>query len=187
VEAVAPFGLLFTFAARGDEATLVLHRENRALEGGPSAAVLEAVTGVPLGPSDLRLALTGCAASPDVQGVRQLGAEWRLVPDGERVLYLRREPPSAPWRVAAVVTRDARGRAWRAEYSEFDEGLPVAIRLAGDDGRRFDLRLALSQVDVNLPLGPEVFVARVPPSAVPISLEELRAEGPLAADSAGDR
>jgi len=50
--------------------------------------------------------------------------------------------------------------------------LPRAIHFAG--GQRFDLSLALSQVSLNEPLGPEVFRVQIPPSAAPITLEELR-------------
>jgi hypothetical protein len=188
LEAVAPFGLLFTFVARGDVATLVLHRDGRALERGPSEAVLEAVAGVPLGPADLRLALTGCAADPDTRAVRRLADEWRVVPDGARLVYVRREPPE-PWRVVAVVVSEPGGSGWRAEYRDFSGGLPRSIRLVDGDARRFDLRLTLSQVDLNVPLGPEVFEVQIPPSTTPISIEELREQGPLAAgaSAAGDR
>jgi len=188
LEAVAPFGLLFTFVARGDEATLVLHRDGRVLERGPSEAVLEAVTGVPLGPADLRIALTGCARDPDAQAARRLGDEWRVMPDGARLVYVRREAPG-PWRIAAVVVREPGAPEWRAEYRDFSGDLPGSIRLVSGDQRRFDLRLVLSQVDLNVPLGPEVFEVRIPPSTRPISIEELREQGPLAAfaPAAGDR
>jgi hypothetical protein len=64
LEAVGPFArLLFTFVAQGDEATLVLNQDNRVLERGRPEAVLEALTGVPIGPAMLREALTGCSST----------------------------------------------------------------------------------------------------------------------------
>ena len=42
---------------------------------------------------------------------------------------------------------------------------------------RFDLRSALSQVEMNAPLGPDVFEVKVPPSAQPITLDELQRSG----------
>src|SRR5215472_18289159 len=49
LEAVAPFGApLFIFVARDDEATLLLPRDDRVLERGRPADVLQAATGVPL-------------------------------------------------------------------------------------------------------------------------------------------
>ena len=54
LEAVAPFGQpLFIFVATGDDATLLLPRDERVLEHGRPDAVLEAVAGVPLGAADL--------------------------------------------------------------------------------------------------------------------------------------
>jgi hypothetical protein len=67
---------------------------------------------------------------------------------------------------------------WRAEYRDFHNDLPRAIRLTSPDGRRFDLRLSLSQVEVNPALGADTFGVRVPRSAAPITLEELRHSRP---------
>jgi len=44
----------------------------------------------------------------------------------------------------------------------------------------FDLQLALSQVNVNVPLGADTFRVRVPDSARRITIDELRQSGPLA-------
>ncbi len=46
--------------------------------------------------------------------------------------------------------------------------------------RRFDLRLALSQVEINGTLDPATFRVQVPAGAAPMTLEELRQAGPLA-------
>ncbi len=60
LDAAAPFGAsLFIYAARDGDATLLLPRDRRALAHGDPAAVLEAVTGVPLDAADLRRVLTG--------------------------------------------------------------------------------------------------------------------------------
>jgi hypothetical protein len=181
IEAVAPFGQpLFIFVSRGDDATLLLPRDNRALEHGPSASVLEAVAGVPLDAADLRLALTGCA-SPRADGgrARQVGADWRIVPDGPSDVYVRREGSTGTWQIVATVHRPPNnasqvGDDWRAEYGDFQNGLPRTVRFRSADGKRFDLRLALSQVDVNAPLDADVFEVEIPRGADPISLDELR-------------
>jgi hypothetical protein len=49
---------------------------------------------------------------------------------------------------------------------------------AGPSG--FDLQLVLSQVETDVPLGPEVFRVQIPASTDPITLEELKQGGPLA-------
>ena len=174
LEAAAPFGApLFIFVARGADATLLLPRDDRVLQHGQSEQVLDAVAGVPLDPAGLRAALTGCAQAPDVGGARAIGEDWRVVPDGRGEVYLHRDPHGAPWRVVAATHGD-----WRAEYRDFRNELPQSIRLRSADGRRFDLRLALSQVDVNAGLGADAFTVRVPSSAAPITLDEIRHSRP---------
>lgn len=178
IDAPAPFGAsAFIFAAVGDTSTLLLPRDRRMLERGRPADVLEAVTGVALSPQELRDVLTGCVSGVDGGAARQVGDHWRVI---DRRIYLRREQDAAPWRVVAVVHRDAGRPAWRSEYADFVNDLPQTIHLASDDKTRFDLQLALSQVELNAPLGDEVFHPPVPAGYQPITLEQLRDVGPLA-------
>ena len=184
LEAAAPFGApMFIFVATGDDATLLLPHDGRVLEHGRPDAVLEAIAGLPLNAGDLRTALTGCPASPDAAAAKQLDAGWRMVPDGSNEVYLQRVPksPSPPasnaWRVVAIVFH-APLNDWRAEYREFENGLPRAVRFISNKSDRFDLRLALSQVDINMQLGPEVFRVQVPRDADPITIDELKRARP---------
>ena len=182
----APFGEpLFFFVSRGGDATLLLPRDRRVLEHGTPRDVLEAVTGIPLSAADLRSTLTGCASADPARGQRA-GDDWRIVPDGENELYLNRKPPAAEWRLVAVVHRDPSSE-WRAEYRDFQNGMPRTIRLVSRDARRFDLRLELSQVETNVPLGAEAFRVRVPAGTEPITLEDLRQNGPLGRSGANGR
>jgi hypothetical protein len=194
LEAVAPVGPpVFIFVASGGDATLLLPRDDRILEHGPPAAVLEAVAGVPLDAAELRAALTGCAQAPAHAQGRAMGPDWRRVPDGPTELYLQRDRQTSRWRLVATLhhapagspqTGDpsassgparAESRAdWRAEYRDFQNGVPQSVHLVSVDGKRFDLTLALSQVEANVPLGPEVFRVQIPRSATPITLDELR-------------
>jgi hypothetical protein len=180
LEAFAFSQQLFIFVARGGDATLYLPREGRALQHGRPDEVLEAVTGVPLDAAGLRLTLTGCAP-PSAGAVtgRQLGEDWRVVTERASDLYLRRESRAAPWRLVAAVQREPGRLQWRAEYREFENGLPRSIRLVSADRRRFDLHLVLSQVDINVPLEAAAFEVRIPPGTQPITVEELRDSGPL--------
>jgi outer membrane lipoprotein-sorting protein len=181
LDAAAPFGAsLFIYAARDRDATLLLPRDQRVLLQGDPAAVLEAVAGVPLDASELRHTLTGCAPDSDVTAGRQFGDSWRVVSLASGSAYLRRAPSNAQWRLVAVTREGAQGAGWRADYLNFEGDLPRTVHLVSlDAGRRFDLTLSLSQVEVNPQLGPEVFEVRVPPSASPITLDELRRAGPL--------
>jgi hypothetical protein len=178
LEAVAPVGQpLFIFVSRGAEAALLLPRDGRIVEHAPPAAVLEAVTGVPVDGAGLRHALTGCTPSAVGAGGKSLGPDWRLITVDGMDVYLQRDAKAARWQlVASVHHRGARSSSpdWRAEYRDFDAGLPRAVHLVSADGTRFDLSLTLSQVALNETLGPDVFRVEVPPSARPMSLEELQ-------------
>ena len=119
---------------------------------------------------------------------RQLGDDWRVVPDGAREVYLHREARRGAWRIVAVVNREADATTWRAEYRDFSvagaiAGLPQTVRLASVGSNRFDLRLALSQVDDQRDAGaPPCSRVQIPAGAVPITLAELkdvRPAGPL--------
>jgi len=181
LDAAAPFGAsLFIYAARDGEATLLLPRDRRVLEHGDPAAVLEAVTGVPLDAADLRRALTGCAPDDAAGNGRRFGSDWRTVTLGLGEAFVRRQG-AAPWRLVAVVHRADRGGGWRADYGDFAGDLPRTVRLTSLDGaRRFDLRLTLSQVEINPTLDAEVFTLKVPDSVSPITIDELRQSGPMA-------
>ena len=175
LEAVAPFGPpIFILVATDDDATLLLPREERVLQHGRSADVLDAAAGVPLSAADLRAVLTGCPPAVSRPEGRALGADWRLITDAAGdALYLHRAGAGQPWQLAA-----ASRRAWRVEYRDPLNGLPRAMRItsvaAADAGASFDLTLALSQVETNVPLGADVFRVDIPRAARPITLDELR-------------
>jgi hypothetical protein len=179
IEALAPIGQpVFFFVAVANDATLLLPRDSRVLEHGRPDAVLEAVAGVPLDAPALVAVITGCAVAPDAASARALGDTWRVASDGSDQVYFNREALSVPWRLVATVHR-APDAGWRAEYRNFQNGLPQSIRLVSAVAGRFDLQLALSQVDVNMPLSADVFRVQIPASARPITLEELKQSGPL--------
>ena len=179
LEAAAPFGApMFILVATGGDATLVLPHDGRVLEHAPPDAVLEALAGVPLDAGDLRLALTGCTKTADGAAAKARGDDWRVVADGQNEAFLHREPSQQSWHLVATVFHGSRGGDWRAEYREFQSGLPRSVRFVGAARDSFDLRLALSQVDVNTPLGPDVFRVQVPRDADPITVDELKRARP---------
>ena len=177
LEAVASIGQpLFFFVATNGNATIYLPRDQRVARGRPDA-LLEAVAGVPLDATSLRSVVTGCATMPNAAATQAMGDDWRVTTDGTDEIYLRRDQTTASWRLAATVRPGSRG--WRADYSNFQNGLPRAIRLVSTPAGRFDLQLDLSQVVLNTPLGADVFQVQVPPSAETIGVDELRRSGPL--------
>jgi hypothetical protein len=185
LEAVAPAGQPVFFLTNGigavqPGATLLLPRDNRVLERGRFGAVLEAVTGIPIDASLLFSVLTACVPSVDATGTA-LGEDWRRVAAGAFDVYVHREKDGS-WRLAAMLSGPNPGPGWRAEYGAFKDGLPRSIRLVSASPGAFDLQLALSQIELNPSLGDEVFRLQIPGSAKPITLDELKASGPLGAN-----
>lgn len=187
LDAVAPFGeSVFMFVAKDGRATLLLPRDDRALQDGVPAAVLEAVTGVRLDGASLRLALTGCTDTSEQAEIRSAGNRWRIQTAGARTQYFERDGRTGAWRMVAALHATADRPTWRAEYRDFLNGLPRTIRLVSPEPRRFDLRLTLSGVEINTPLPNEAFELRIPPGTGSITLEDLRRSGPLAAPGEAD-
>lgn len=182
LEGVAPFGPpAFILVSRADRTTLLLSREPAVLEAHAAAPVLEALVGVDLSPDDLRAALSGCVVPlPEARAGRAFDAATAAVDlAGGATAFLKRQPGGA-WRVFA-----ARRADWQIEYTWGGARLPDRVRLwrAGSvEAAPVDVSAALSQVDVNIDLGDEVFRVVVPQGARPMSVEDLRAAGPL-----GDR
>jgi hypothetical protein len=50
----------------------------------------------------------------------------------------------------------------------------VSLDANGKTGARFDLQLALTQVETDVPLDTSAFRLEIPSGAVPITLDELR-------------
>jgi hypothetical protein len=177
IEAVAPFGPpIFVLAAMGNDASILLPRDERVLEHADTSQLLGAVAGVPLNGSELNAVLTACPPIvAQAQGWEQ-GADWRVIadPGSGYELYLHRDRPSHAWRLVA-----ARHSALLVEYQDRVGGVPKAARVSNvsadkrDSGSTFDVTLTLSQVETNVTLGAEVFRIDVPRGAKTITLREL--------------
>ena len=175
-----PFGRpVFILIGRPTDATLVLPRDNRVLTDATADAIIEALTGVALRPDDLLAALSGCGlVSTDPANGRAYGQDWMAVDRGDTTDWLRRI--DGKWRRVATVRGPLEIR-----YEEFAPTHPSRIRIRtspSSSGASADVTLRVSDVDINVPLGPEVFRAEVPDDAVPMKLEELRRAIPRTAD-----
>jgi len=178
LEGVAPFGPpAFILAARAGEATLLLPRDNRVVRGAKAEDILGALTGVALAPADLQAVLTGCVvAMPRAIDGRLHSGGWASIDlDGGAVIYLRQE--SGMWQVRA-----ARRGDWRIEYPMWEGAFPSVVRLLSDaTAQRIDLTAQVSQREVNVDLDASAFALNVPAGARPLSVDELRENGPLGA------
>ena len=178
LEGVAPFGPpAFILAARGGEATLLLPRDERIVSGAKAEDILGALTGVALGAADLQAVLTGCiVATPRAVAGRLHSGGWASIDlEGGASIFLRQD--GTRWRVRA-----ARRGDWRLEYPLWQGDFPSTVRLQSDTtGSRIDLTAQISQLEVNVDVDASAFTLNVPAAARPLSIDELRENGPLGA------
>lgn len=181
IEAVAPFGQpMFILAARDGEGTLLLPRDREVLRGAPASAIVEALAGIPLSPSELRAVVTGCVSpSPSATGGQQY-------PDRALTAITLADGSIAFVQTADGATRivAARKSGLQIEYGEYQNGLPRRVHLRRTGEVEAIITLDLSQVETGVTLGPEAFTVDVPKDARPISLEQLRQAGPLGESAA---
>ena len=178
LEGVAPFGPpAFILVSRAESATLLLPRdEPRVLRGAPPEDILGALTGVALGPADLQAILTGCIVpSPQPVSARQHVNGWASIDlSGGTTLYLQ---PAAQnmWTLRAATRA-----GWRIEYPSWSGGFPQTVRLQSTQTDvNVDLTATLSQIETNKDLEGAAFTVDIPSDADPITLDDLRASGPL--------
>lgn len=175
LEGVAPFGPpAFILVTRGGDATLLLPRDERVVRGARADAILGALTGVSLAPADLQAILTGCVVpAPRATGGRVHANGWASIDlDGGAVVFLQRQGQT--WQLRA-----ARRSPWQVEYTTTGGALPSAVVLHADDPVRVDLNASIGQIETNVDLDAAAFTVTVPASAQPLSLDALRASGPL--------
>ncbi len=175
LEGVAPFGPpAFILVARGDDATLLLPRDQRVVRGARPEEILGALTGVSLAPADLQAILTGCVTpAPRPTAGRQHGKGWASIDlDGGATVFVQRQGQN--WRLRA-----ARRGPWQVEYTMATGPLPASVALHADMPVRVDLTAAIDQTETNVDLESAAFTVAVPPDAKPLSIDTLRANGPL--------
>lgn len=176
LEGVAPFGPpAFILAARGNMAILLLPRDDRVLKGERAEEILGALTGVTLAPADLQAILTGCVtASPKPLSGRMHDNGWASIElEGGARVFLQMQ--NSGWQLRA-----ARLEGWQLEYPAWQGRFPQTVRLQSDrPGANVDLAATLSQIESNVDLDMEAFTVRVPDTAQSLTLDELRAAGPL--------
>jgi hypothetical protein len=180
LEGLAPFGQpAFILVAREGRATLLLPRDRRVLHHDSAAAIVEALTGVAIGPDEMRQVVTGCVSESGPVGGRSFGGRWHAVDLADAsTLFLR--PADGAWRIEAGLRAGL-----TVEYGRFAGLRPERVRLrgapaqAGPQDATADLTLTISQVEINVTLDAAVFTVEVPSDAVPLTLQELRDAGPL--------
>ena len=173
--AVAPVGpAVFNLAGRADRATLTLPRERRVLVA-PAADIVEALIGLHLAPDDWLDVLSGCVTGkPPDTGVRINGVTILSLKAGAG--RLRLDQDGAAWRIVAGERSDL-----LVEYPQFDGRWPRVAKLTTRPGAAVSvlLNMAIGQIFVNTTIPKAAFEAPVSTGFQPMTLDELRAIGPL--------
>lgn len=170
---------LFDLAGGADPATLVLYREDRYTVG-PAMDILEALVGIRLGPERLLAILTGCVTRSDVV----IRAAWHddvlEVDTGDARVFLR-------WRDGRWQPRASFVDGLEVDFTRIVGGWPQEVNLQTGPGQspQASLRVILEDVQINVDLNPAAFDLAVPETAVFITLDELRARGPLREQGSG--
>lgn len=163
----------FVLGGTADKATLWLARDKRVLEARADD-IVEALTGLKLGPRALLALLTGCGAEAnDVTASARYGPIGAITTGDGRLFVESRE---GHWRITRAVTSGL-----IVEYSDLQGDYPGAVRISTEPGRTpvVSLSLTLEEIDVNLPHEARDFVVTPSADSLPITIEDLRANGPL--------
>jgi hypothetical protein len=163
-------------SGREDRATLWLREDNLTLTE-PASAIIEALTGVRLEPSRLLAIVTGCIARTlTVESAAQYDdGELIRVTTPDATVYLRRR--AGQWRIVA-----GRFDGLQVDLVRSGAAIPAELRITSEPGvtPEVDLRLEISApFRVNDAIRPDAFERVPPPDARLITLEDLRAAGPL--------
>jgi outer membrane lipoprotein-sorting protein len=178
LEGNAPFGRpLFILVARGDDATLLLPRDNRVLRNAAPADIVEALAGVALAPAELRAVVAGCGLGGETSSSgQQFDGGWLSVESGNSTTFLRQV--NGTWRLVA-----SRRQGLTVEYGEFTSDRPGSVRVRSSSSAPADITLQLSEVDINVDLHERAFEVDIPEGTAPLTLDELRRSGPLGGDA----
>ena len=171
LEGTAPFGApVFVLVASAGTSTLLLPRESSVLTDEAPDVVLEALTGLSLGPADLRALLTGCVTDAPVAAGASFGDGWASLSFADATtMFMRRG--RGGWAV-----RGANRAGWQVEFQAWAGTFPSQIRLRSADT---DLVVQVRQVEANITLEPGAFTVRVPPDTRPVTLDDIRRAGTL--------
>ena len=167
------FGGVFTLAGHRDAATLWLTHDNRVVTA-PAADIVEALTGLRVTPREFMALMAGCVVADGAPAGGARIGETLVTSIGPARVFLQRA--GASWRVVYGTRPDV-----TVEYTKFSGEWPSKVHVTSppDAVDPFDLPLDIEDVNVSVTLAPEKFHVNPRTDAMPMSLAELKASGPL--------
>jgi hypothetical protein len=164
---------VFVLGGTGSRAMLWLPRDHRVL-AARADEIVEALTGLRLAPRVLLAVLSGCVGQSRVMTTSaRFGQVGAITSEDARVFVERRD---ARWRTTRGLTAGV-----IVEYRDIQGDWPRALRVTTEPGRTpaVDLTMTLEQLEVNVAHAARDFVVSYTADAVPMTLDDLRAAGPL--------
>ena len=163
----------FVLGGTADNATLWLPRNERVVTARADE-IVEALTGLRLGPRALLAVLSGCVTEDGAITASARYGPLGAITTGEGRVFLQQR--DLRWLIARGLTTGL-----IVEYSDIQGDWPRVVRITTETGHApaVSLSIAIDQIDVNLPREAKDFAVKVASSAAPMTLDELRAAGPL--------
>ncbi|HYN08221.1 MAG TPA: hypothetical protein VES67_12620 [Vicinamibacterales bacterium] len=169
LQATAASRTIFELAGTNDRATFFWHEDNKVAIARAEELV-DALVGLKLGADALLPILTGCVTrTASMSSGERYGNLLAISTESGRV-FLRQE--RAGWR---AFHGEVQGLV--VQYTWGETPWPKQVELGAQLGSASEVRLKLridQEAIVNPPLGPDTFTLKVPASATPMSLDELR-------------
>jgi hypothetical protein len=165
----------FVIVSNGGRSTLRA-AGSPAFQVSDSRDVMQALIGVRMPAEVLGRTLVACELPQGYSTMRVFGLHWARLPLAGGSMYLRRINTTGPWQLVTMFyPGETLHWAWRVDYQEVQNGIPVRTHLVSAD-RRVDIQFRLSQVDtmVGFPSNDVRFRIDLLPDARTGSPEQLR-------------
>ena len=170
----------FVLSGTGEQATLVLPRGDKRVLVAPAADIIEALTGLRLGPRELMALTTGCVVSAGSATTGERSGDSRVVAIDGAQIWARQS--AGGWQTFAgargglIVNYRAYMGSWPSE---------ISVAAAHDAPTPLQLLLRFEQIVPDSPrVDGQTFTPHPPADATPMTLDELRRMGPLGEKSA---
>jgi hypothetical protein len=169
LEVPAPGKPYLQMAGRSGQAVFLLPREDRVMRAA-SRDIVHRLTGLRWGARDLLNVLTGCVTTPSgpITGT-SYGTQASIELGGGARAYVQQK--AGRWELVAG-DRDG----LRIEYREYSPAFPSLVRVSSisPDVTPLSLTFKVEQHQVNTEIEARIFTLEVPPTFLPMKLEELR-------------